>query len=81
MSGTIPGQQLIRPNDLNAPSMIQALNQASVQDINAISNDPIERENLMAAAQLAGMNPRGYWASRTGGMPQEGSYRRTLFGQ
>ena len=81
LSGTIPGQQWIRPDDLNAESMRQAWNQASVQDINAINQDPVARENMFAAAQLSGLDPKGFYASRMSGMPNEGRYSRTLFNQ
>tara|TARA_R100001143_G_scaffold4062_1_gene6930 strand:+ start:985 stop:1539 length:555 start_codon:yes stop_codon:yes gene_type:complete len=79
LSGTIPGQQWIRPDDVNAESLRQAWNQASVEDIHAVQQDPVERENLMAYAQLAGLDPKGFYASRISGLPSEGRRTRTLF--
>ncbi len=66
VSGNIPGAPLyMRPDDINSQALIQAFQGANQNSINALSQDPIEREMMSGMAQLAGLDPSAFWNIRT----------------
>lgn len=66
VSGNVPGAPLyMRPQDINFDALTQAFLGSSQPSINALAQDPIEREMLSGMAQLAGLNPAAFWNIRT----------------